>query len=246
VRAVVVIVIVALAPVTAHADPGAKETAEKGFAAYDRGDYAAAISYFEGAYEVDPTAGLLFNIAQAYRQLGPSGCERALDYYERYRTALDDSGAPIKESLKARIIEMKACVESGSAPADDPDKGEPVVNLEQSAKPATSSRRLVGWLLLGGGGIAIATAAATGALALDRQSDLSSRCTNDVCPPSLEGRVRGYNRLRVATFTAGTVGVVALAVGGYLLYSSNRTEPAVQASVQPVVGYNTVGIRCEF
>ena len=112
-RALVVIAVLALAPLAAHAGSEAKEIAERGFAAYDRGEYATAISYFEQAYEVDPTPGLLFNIAQAYRKLGVSGCEPALEYYRRYSAALTESGVPIHEGLRARIVEMQACVESG-------------------------------------------------------------------------------------------------------------------------------------
>ena len=63
----------------------AKRLADKGFKAYDEGDYEEAIAYFEEANELAPADGLLYNIAQAYRQLGSEGCAKALEYYRRYR-----------------------------------------------------------------------------------------------------------------------------------------------------------------
>ena len=91
----------------------------------------------------------------------------------------------------------------------------------------------------------MAAAGVTGSLALDRESDLSSRCSNNLCPPSLEDRVRSYDRLRLAAFASGAIGAVALAVGGYLLSSAKRSKPAPRAGIQLVLGHNTVGVRCE-
>lgn len=250
-RALVVIAALALAPAAAFADSEAEATAERGFAAYDRGDYAAAISYFEQAYESAPTPGLLFNIAQSYRKLGATGCERALEYYRRYREALTDSGKPVAEGLEARIVEMEACVESAAASdsGDQPVADEPQVQVDATgadrAQPG-SSRRLAGWILLGGAAAAVAIAAVTGKMALDRHSDLSSSCPDDVCAPALQGRVTNYNRLRYTAFASGAVGVAALAVGGYLLLSSKRSESAAGVAVQPVIGAGSIGVRCEF
>jgi len=258
VRAVVIIAVLALAPLAAHAGPEAEKIAEQGFAAYDRGEYATAISYFERAYEVDANPGLLFNIAQAYRKLGVPGCERALAYYRRYRDALAESGAPVHEGLHARIVEMQACVESGVArdPGGESADDRPAMgDLGAGGSPgpgdvrSTSASRRTGWIVVGGGAVAMVAAGVTGALALDRESQLSSRCANNVCPSSIAGQVRDYNRLRYAAFGSGAVAVTALAVGGYLLLRSDGSKPselALRAGIQPVFGRDTVGVRCAF
>jgi tetratricopeptide (TPR) repeat protein len=244
IRALAVIAAVALAPGAALADDSAEHIAERGFAAYDRGEYATAISYFEQAYDKAPAPGLLYNIAQAYRKLGTSGCERALEYYERYRDALAEAGKPVGEGLRARIVEMESCVGTGeSEPELEP---EPQPQIALTAEPPASPRRRAGWILVIGGAAAGATAIVTGALALDRESDLNAQCENEVCPPALEGRVRGYDRLRFAAFASGAVGAAAVATGAYLLWSSQRPESAKATSVQPVVGRGTIGVRCEF
>jgi tetratricopeptide (TPR) repeat protein len=233
----------ALATPGALADPEARKLADRGFDAFDRGEYATAISYFERAYELAPKAGLLFNIAQSYRKLGASGCERALEYYRRYRDALAERGDPIDEGLRARIVEMQACVDGAEPePAPEPDTSPAPLTVEA---PPPSSRRTTGWILAGAGAAAIAAAAITGGLALDRESDLEPLCPDGVCPPQLADYVQGYDRLRFTALAAGAAGLAALAAGGYLLW---RSAPAGSATgvVGPAFGRATIGVRCAF
>ncbi len=60
----------------------ARELAAKGRAAHDAGNYNAAIEAFREAYVLAPSAGLLFNIAQAYRLAG--NCDESAWMYRRF------------------------------------------------------------------------------------------------------------------------------------------------------------------
>src|SRR5512138_1504443 len=84
-RSVIAIAIVLCGSVAlAASDPrhDADEHARRGVALYNLGKYEAAIEEFEQAYTLFQSDALLFNLAQAHRQL--QHCERALSYYQRF------------------------------------------------------------------------------------------------------------------------------------------------------------------
>src|SRR5437867_3461171 len=84
-----------VAPGAARAQPApsppdesrARELHQQGSRHYDIGEYDAAIDDFKAAYALSPAAGLLFNIAQAYRMKGTDSCAEALRYYRSYLRA---------------------------------------------------------------------------------------------------------------------------------------------------------------
>lgn len=237
----------------AEPNPDASAIAEQGFDAYDRGDYAAAITFFERANEIAPAPGLLFNIAQSYRKLGSAGCEPALGHYRRYATALEDSGAAVPEAVRARIVEMSECAAPKPA-LEAAAEPEPVAEPEPQPRPAWtpsvdqpspgSGRAIAGWVLLGAGAAALTTAAITGGIAIDRESDLAARCSGDVCPPGFESRVASYDRLRYTAFSAGAVGAIAAVAGGWLIWTSRSPEAPRQLSAR--IGPGSVGVSCAF
>jgi tetratricopeptide (TPR) repeat protein len=65
----------------------------------ERGRYQDAIAEFRRAYELRADPRFLYDIAEAYRQLGI--VDRALFFYERYRAAL--SNAPDRASVEATV-----------------------------------------------------------------------------------------------------------------------------------------------
>jgi tetratricopeptide repeat protein len=78
--------------------------ARRGVTLYNLGRFDEAIAAFEDAYQAFPSASLLFNIAQAHRQLG--NCERAIFFYRRF---LSESGTtPYRAEVEARITDLEA------------------------------------------------------------------------------------------------------------------------------------------
>jgi hypothetical protein len=78
-----------------------------------------------------------------------------------------------------------------------------------------STRRLLGWVVLGVGGAGIVTGAVTGGLAISSRSSMKG-CSGTSCPESERGNVNGYNRLRTIS-TIGFYAGGALAAGGLVL-----------------------------
>lgn len=77
-------------PAPAEGDEeGARRLFQSASEAYQRGEYQVAADHFTRAYELAPLPVLLFNIAQAYRQLGD--CDRANFYLQRFVDEADES-----------------------------------------------------------------------------------------------------------------------------------------------------------
>ena len=238
----------------------AKRLAERGFDSYDEGDYEQAISLFEKAHEIAPADGLLFNIAQSYRQLGESGCGQALVYYRRYKKALIADGSRPPKRLRTRISEMKECADAIDASGDpataDLSVPNPLVEsaptqvpLETDSEPR--GNRTAGWTVLGVGVASLAISATTGLLANGRHSILENDCNEGVCAPSLADEIRGFRRLRTTAVISGGIGLGAIVAGTWLLLRSGDSEsagPSLRAkrSVEPWIGIRSVGVQCTY
>ncbi len=104
-HAFVIAAVLAVAPSIASAGepsepevipPKARALAVQGRAFHDSGDYGNAIIAFKEAYVMAPSAGLLFNLAQAYRLAG--NCDDAALMYRRYiATGPSEEGRTIAE-----------------------------------------------------------------------------------------------------------------------------------------------------
>ncbi len=66
---------------------------------YDLGEFDRAVVEFKAAYEIVPSAVLLYNIAQAYRMSGDKA--DALQFYKLYLSAKPD--APNRADVEAQI-----------------------------------------------------------------------------------------------------------------------------------------------
>jgi tetratricopeptide (TPR) repeat protein len=132
-----------------------------GQALYERDDYEGAARQFKTAYDLDPDPVYLFNIAQAHR-LGKK-CADAGEYYRRYLA--EAKKAPNVEAVKASIAEVETCAkeqqdaaaaaEAAAAAAATPAPVPVVAREPVRDEPPRSNKRLVGYIV-GGGGVALA------------------------------------------------------------------------------------------
>jgi tetratricopeptide (TPR) repeat protein len=104
---------------------------------YNLGKYETAIDEFEQAYTLFQSDALLFNLAQAHRQL--QHCERALYYYKRF---LEGSPSPaLAVQVSSLLPKLEAACRTtserpvGAAPATDGAAGA----TSSSAGPLTAS-----------------------------------------------------------------------------------------------------------
>jgi len=86
---------------TAQPDP--RSLYERGIKHYQVGEFEEAIADFKAAYEIEPTPGLLFNLAQAHRQLGDN--HRAAFFYRQFVAQSPPSKA--RTDAEAIILELE-------------------------------------------------------------------------------------------------------------------------------------------
>lgn len=141
----------------------ARQLADKGRTAHDAGDYGTAIAAFKEAYVLAPSAGLLFNIAQAHRLAGH--CDEAAWMYRRF---LDTN--PIGEHrqlAETQLAVVEKCGSGGlrvSPPVprrDDADVPEPALQLADASSGMMRGRtyKRIGIGTAIGGGALLAGAA---------------------------------------------------------------------------------------
>ncbi len=88
-----------LAPDSDSPDARYKARVDTGKKAYSRGEYERAIEEFKAAFDIKPSAGLLFNIAKSYERM--ARYEEAIDFFTQY---LDlDPNAPDRADVEETI-----------------------------------------------------------------------------------------------------------------------------------------------
>jgi tetratricopeptide (TPR) repeat protein len=111
----------------------------------ERGRYQEAIAEFRRAYELRDDPHFLFDIAEAYRQLGI--VDRALFFYDRYLAALPD--APDRDEVEAKMAELEQArtrtLPLPRAPAPRLDHDVVVVPVPLQAAPRNTERQRPLW-----------------------------------------------------------------------------------------------------
>lgn len=95
--------------VSAATKDKAKKLYGEGQAAYQQGDFAAALALFQQAYDTFPAPALLFNIAQCHRKM--SNAAAALETLEKYKAGDPNMPAKTKQDVDTQIEEARKIVE---------------------------------------------------------------------------------------------------------------------------------------
>ena len=119
------------APIAAADPKSANDFFKDGQTQYDLGNFNKAIEAFKRAYELDPKAAYIYNVAQSYRQL--QDCKNALFFYKRFLALkADDTVKPLKPELRAeidgRIAELEQCLRDQNKPTSGGGDKPPVDN----------------------------------------------------------------------------------------------------------------------
>ncbi len=125
--------VVALALASPSAAEEGRALAQRSIVEYDAGDFDKALADAQKAYELDPVAGILFNLGQCHRAL--RHWEQALFFYRGYLRKKPD--ARNRDAVVALITQMEAKVkEQGAAPAPVAPTPSPIL---VEAPPAPTS-----------------------------------------------------------------------------------------------------------
>jgi hypothetical protein len=214
---------------------------------YDAADYAGALQLLRESYELaapELRVGLLFNLAQAYRQL--DRCEEARDHYADYLAGSRAKPALAQRRDDAQFYWQKLNAEcpvtrrQGEAVSESPTASPastsaaplvvkpPASKLEEPAGP--SANRIVGWSLLGAGAAAATGSLVYGLAAARAESDVEGAALNGVNyntvirPREDEGRL--YAKY---AWILGGGALFCAGMGSALLLLDTRPEPNVPA-----------------
>jgi tetratricopeptide (TPR) repeat protein len=198
----------------------------EGVRRYNLAEYDKAIDAFRRAYELAQFPGLLFNIAQAYRQ--QRDCGQALEFYRSYIRQKPD--ASDRAQVDALVVEMEACL---AASQSAPTPPAPRPNSAAPTAPARDSRPLP-WVL---GGVALA-ATATGGGLLGYVDHAVDACAPR-CSAERIGKLRATSTWGYGLVAGGAVaGIAAVIVA---VVQRGRESEARVALVPDAAGLSIVG-----
>jgi hypothetical protein len=106
--------------------------------------------------------------------------------------------------------------------------------------------RVPAYVALGVGGAGLVLGTITGLVALGKKGALDDNCASKVCPPAEESSLDSTKTMATVSTIGFGVGLVGLAVGGYLWFSAPSSKSANKPSVTPVVGLGSLGLSGRF
>jgi tetratricopeptide (TPR) repeat protein len=203
---------------------------------YAAGRYEQALLKFEQAYMLSKRPQLLYNIANAYERMGDY--EKAADYLRRY---LESPEAEDVSSVRERIrrLEMNADAQ-GREPQPERVASPAAVSAAATA-PRTraddpGARRWLrrpAYMLIAGGGAALATAFVFGLGARSAAADAKELCdTNGLCPESASDEVRRERTFALVSDITAVLGLASASVGVYLLVRDHRASEKARAGLR--------------
>jgi tetratricopeptide (TPR) repeat protein len=233
-----------------EADAEARRLFKEGDKQYAEGDYEGAVRAFEKAYELSKQPALKYNLANAYERL--ARYEEALGALKGYEP---HAPADQREVVKRRIGKLQERVEQQNAerakrtsndqvPVEPGQATPSAPNEEPSPSGASLSTAsptpVLGYVLIGVGAIGLGTGAFFGIQALGSKSDAEELCTDSAgarrCPASASDSLSSNTRSAVIADVSIGVGLVAAAVGTYLVIKSKSAESTTSAQVRAGAG----------
>ena len=204
-------------PGPAAGSPARKEQAnlryDQGKAYYRAGAFDLAITEFLAGYEIDPRAGVLFNVARAYEEL--KNRPQAIAFFKRY---LDTAGASAPAAAEARartvVLERQVKDEEERQQAEAAAERERQRQREQAA-------------------VALATASAAPAVtpagagpgSSAGDSSLTAQAPAPAASPTLA------RNLKVGGLAAGGAGVLFTGVGIFFAVRGNSLNDQIRSEI---------------
>jgi tetratricopeptide (TPR) repeat protein len=173
-----------------------------GKTAYKGGDLRTAIKDLEAAYELEPVAVLLYNLARAYEGIGE--LEKAVSAYERFLVA--QPNAEDRGAIQTRVATLKRQIEDQAQrhAAYPPPEPRP------EATAIAHSTSIVPIVILTTGGAGLLLGGAFGGLALAQNDTQNAQTTSQLDGRSAHDRASSF---AVASDVGLIAGAMLVAVG---------------------------------
>jgi len=235
------------AGVDARADEpkSAEALATEAYDLYQAGRFQESLAVYQKAYEKEPAAAILFNIARIYeRKLGDPA--RAEQYYKQYVAAPDadpELAKKAREFLATREAERKTASSRAPAVTTVPDT-EPRATTTDDGGGQVEALRIAGWASLGVGVTALGVGTIFGIVAMNKNDDAAEICNGSACAEQsgvdLIDEARSAATVSTVAFVAGGV----LAAAGVVVVLATRSGSGGDArmSVAPALGPRVGGL----
>ena len=214
----------------------AKALYAEGSKQYDLREYARAIETFRKAYEIYPEPLFLFNLGQAYRQLGD--CDNARGFYRNYLAKVP--AADNRDQVERFLADMDRCVRAHEEAA-----------ARSSAAPSSPARgdrtlRTAGLIALGTGGVLAAIGVAFSLDASSKAREIEDFCEEGCDSADIEDLDRAGRASERNALVLYSLGGAAIAAGaGLLIYRALHREPE-HITVAPTAGGASVSASWSF
>jgi tetratricopeptide (TPR) repeat protein len=221
----------------------AKLLADRGRALHDAGDYAGAIAAYKEAYVLAPRAGLLFNLAQAYRLSGD--CDDAAFMYQRF---LDSSPPADRRAIaEANLATVVKCGHGGLALVPPTPPQPTIATTALVLQPEASHARLrhAGMWIAGGGAAALVVAGAFAWEAHEASNAVSQAYAGGTMSSNLSSQDAAGRRDALIADLAGAAGGAALLTGA-ILYGVGWHDEARHVAIAPTTRGGEVKLSWAF
>ncbi len=232
--------------------------AQAAFAHAQKSEYSEAIATYLKAYQLRPTATLLYNIAAIYdRRLRDT--ELATEYYTRFLKATD-AEPELAEKAHRRLVELRATAAEEKEQSQEPAPRQPNERdtatespsptgsrEEPDANEASGALNTAGWVLVTSGAVVAGAGFVLGGLAWRNKTTADDdECTSDGCTKAGRDLIDDGQSYALMS-TIGVAAGAALAVGGIVLWGLDSTgSESAQLSLSPQPGGAAATLKGSF
>lgn len=231
-RIALIAVAITVLEIAAHADAPTAPTAEdlyaEGQAAYDKADYATAITKWQASYVLSGEIGLLFNLAQAKRL--SSDCTGALATYHRFTAADTDSTSEQHKLANDFARELEGTC-GNPKPLAIPPKAVETDPQTDHARPSRTWK--VAGLVTGSAGVvALAVGLGVGSRGASIGNEITAACATSCDWGALKDKdARGRRDVAIGR-KLDVAGIAAIA-GGAIFYYLGLREKTITLAPTP-------------
>ena len=229
-KLIVLIVALITLETAAIAQPRAEDLYTEGQTAYERADYATAITKWQASYDLSKETGLLFNLAQAKRLAG--NCTGAIAIYRRFDAEDADSTSDQHKLAKDFLRELEGTCSQQLPIVTTPLKTEPSIEpgprvaprLDGPASDRGRTWKIAGGVTSGVGIVTLAVGLGLGHHGATIGDEITEACATSCDWATLKDKEARGKRAVAIGKALDVVGVAAVAGGAVFYYLGMRQE----------------------
>lgn len=233
------------APVFLHApaasadtvDPGqrAKDLYKESLTKYREGNFQKAVELLQEAYKIKAEPVLLYNLGRAYEGLGEN--EKAIKAYQDYLA--QETQVVDRKALETRIATLKKQIAERERLQNEKKEAE---ERERNAKKPT----VVPWIVAGVGAAGVASGVVFALIAKNHNSHADDPATDQITATDEKDQAKSFGTVANISFAVGGGLLATGLVWGFIASRNSGTNETKTATVEPILGLGSAGLRGTF